>query len=89
MLRGYLDIDNVVINLPEGYTLEGLPNSIIEKSKFGEYEVSFKVLNESKIEYSRKFIVFAGTFENTDYEEYRKFREKILKSDNIKILLKK
>lgn len=89
VLRGYLDIDNVVINLPEGYTLEGLPNSIIEKSKFGEYEVSFKVLNESKIEYSRKFIVFAGTFENTDYEEYRKFREKILKSDNIKILLKK
>jgi hypothetical protein len=86
--EGYKDIDHLDITLPEGYTVESLPEDTIMESKFGSYSISFKELAENKIEYKRNLLIKKGTYPSEDYPAYRSFRKKIAKLDKSKILLK-
>lgn len=87
--RGYNDLDEVIIKIPQDYQISGLPENIIESSVFGSYEASFELMNDNEIKYRRNYLFNRGTYFNTDYENYRKFQEKISKADNVKILITK
>lgn len=83
---GYTDLDEIELVLPKNYSLTQLPEAIVIKEKFGEYQASV-VAEKDKLLYKRKLIVNEGVYPKEDYESYRKFKEQISKSDNIKIII--
>ena len=89
VLRGYCDNDEVVITLPEGYTIEAMPNPIEIKEKFGEYKAACNLVEGNKLIYKRTLVINKGMYEKSDYDLYRQFRETISRNDNAKVVLLK
>jgi len=87
--EGFIDTDNVEINLPDGYVLDSMPEDQTIENKFGSYSIQFKKTSENKINYTRNLLIKKGTFPPEEYKNYRNFRRKIAKLDKTKILLLK
>lgn len=88
--RGFLDTDEIIINLPsEEYSVESIPQSYEFKSKFGEYKIEIIKKSPSTLLYKRSLLIKKGIYSNTEYEEYRLFTEQISRNDNAKIVLLK
>ncbi len=85
----YLDIDEIEISLPETFQITYLPESVNLTSKFGTYEVHIEKTKENSFLYKRTLKIVAGNYEKEDYEAYRKFRKKVKKYDNLKMILTK
>ena len=87
--RAYKDIDEIEITIPDGYKIESMPNNLSISEKFGDYSIEIKSLSQTKIVYRRVSIIKKGSWNKTEYENYRNFKEQIFKADNCKIALKK
>jgi hypothetical protein len=87
--RGYLDSDEIEINLPVGYSIEFLPQNFELKGKFGEYKTEVIKKDNNKLLYKRSMFVNKGKYSNKEYDEYRLFMEQVSKNDNAKIILTK
>ncbi|MEO7977821.1 DUF3857 domain-containing protein [Flavobacterium sp.] len=87
--RGYLDTDEIEINLPVGYTIEFLPSSFELKGKYGEYKTEIVKKENNQLIYKRSMFLNKGKYLNKEYDEYRVFMEQISKNDNAKIILTK
>ncbi|WP_347922805.1 DUF3857 domain-containing protein [Pontimicrobium sp. SW4] len=85
--RGYLDVDTFEIEIPENYMIEGLPESVTEENKFGEYVIDF-LIKDNTIIYKRKLLIKKGEYSKEDYNLYRDFRRKVSKLDKSIIVLK-
>lgn len=86
---GFTDRDVVVINIPEGYRINYLPQEISVNNDFGRYEMRVSPVSESQIRFQRELIIEANTFPSEQYDSYRKFRKFINQKDQIKIILTK
>lgn len=86
--RGYTDIDEYEVILPNTLTVEALQDDIYIKNKFGEYTVSMEQLSKQKIKYKRKLIINKGKYSKEDYKAFREFNSQIVKNDNSRIVLK-
>ena len=84
--RGYVDEDETIIEIPEGYKIEAMPEGANIENKFGSYNTEI-TLENNKIAYKRKLFVNHGSYPNTDYDAYRNFRKEVAKKDNSKIVL--
>lgn len=84
---GFLDIDEVIINLPKNYKIESLANEKEVTTKFGSYKIIIEKINEHQIKYNRELLIKQGLYTVEDYNKYRKFRKKINQFDNSKIVL--
>ncbi|WP_338410019.1 DUF3857 domain-containing protein [uncultured Flavobacterium sp.] len=87
--RGYTDEDQIEIVLPDGYEIEAKPDDIEINNEFGYYKIQLSITDSKRILYKRKLIIKEGFYESLKYETYRNFREKIAKSDNLKIVITK
>jgi len=87
--RGYLDTDEIEINLPTGFTIEFLPSNFELKGKFGEYKTEIIKKENNKLTYKRSMFLNKGKYSNKEYDEYRLFMEQVSKNDNAKIILTK
>ncbi|MDR7372490.1 DUF3857 domain-containing protein [Flavobacterium aquidurense] len=87
--RGYLDTDEIEINLPAGFTIEFLPTNYELKGKFGEYKTEIIKKENNKLLYKRSMFLSKGKYSNKEYDEYRLFMEQISRNDNAKIILTK
>ncbi|WDF63052.1 DUF3857 domain-containing protein [Flavobacterium sp. KACC 22763] len=87
--RGYLDTDEIEINLPEGYQIEFLPSNYELKGKFGEYKTEIIKKDNNKLTYKRSMFLNKGNYTNKEYDEYRLFMEQVSRNDNAKIILTK
>ena len=87
--RGFYDYDEITIDLPKGFIIEAKPDNFEIKDKFGDYKAEYVVLNENQLLYKRTFQTNSGYFDKNEYENFRKFREQVAKSDNSKIVLVK
>lgn len=85
---GYYDTDEITINLPEGFTVEAKPENMIFKDKFGEYKAEY-IITGNQIIYKRSMHLYKGRYDNTEYENYRQFCDKIARNDNAKLVLVK
>ena len=85
--RGFKDIDQFEITLPENYNIEALAENVSIKNKFGEYIFSIEKMGPSKLKYSRTFLLKKGMYPKQDYKTYRNFRKQIAKHDKTKIVL--
>jgi len=87
--RGYSNEDEIEISLPEGFSVEAKPNNNEIINEFGSYKIEFITAENNKIICKRKLTIKKGFFESSKYENYRKFRETIARTDNSKILISK
>lgn len=85
--RGFYDKDEFTINLPKGFSIEALPENTTIENKFGSYTLEIEKINNSQLKYKRNLLILKGTHPKEDYTKYRKFRRKISKLDNSKIIL--
>ncbi len=88
--RGYLDEDNSVITLPEGYVVEALPSVKKIENEFGVYTVDFDYNEaENTVSYKRSFFLKKGFYPKEKYNAYRDFRKEVASTDNAQIVLLK
>lgn len=87
--RGYLDSDEIEINLPTGFAIEFLPSNYELKGKFGEYKTEIIKKDNNKLVYKRSMLLNKGKYSSKEYDEYRLFMEQIARNDNAKIILTK
>ena len=87
--RGYTNIDEIEITIPDGFVVEAKPNGIEQENEFGYYKIEFSALGTNKILCKRKLVIKKGFYDKSKYENYRKFRETIAKTDNSKIVITK
>ena len=85
--RGYVNIDEYEIMLPNIFEVEAMMEPVIITNKFGEYTTSVTQASD-KLIYKRKFILNKGSFLKEEYKTFREFWLKIIKHDNSKIVLK-
>ncbi|AXB55521.1 DUF3857 domain-containing protein [Flavobacterium fluviale] len=85
--RGYLDTDEIEINLPAGFNIEFLPSNYELKGKFGEYKTEIIKKDNNKLIYKRHMFLNRGKYSNKEYDEYRLFMEQISRNDNAKVIL--
>jgi transglutaminase-like putative cysteine protease len=81
----YTDLDTIRYHLPEGIYPEFLPEAVKLKNRFGEYEASFKVDQNSLI-YIRKMKMNDGVFPAESYSELVEFYQGVSRADNAKIV---
>lgn len=81
----YIDQDIIRFNLPEGIYPEFTPEAIVLKSRFGEYESSFKV-DQGTLIYTRKVKMNKGEFPADSYNELIDFYKSINKADHLKMV---
>ena len=85
--RGYFLDDEVVFNYPANSSLESIPKNITIESEFGKYEVQINRKENNSLVLRRKLLLKKGFYTNDKYESYRKFRETIAKTENLKIVI--
>ena len=86
--RGFVDIDEFTISLPDTFEVEALQDDISIVNQFGKYEFSITEMPENKLLFKRKFMLKKGFFNKEDYEAFRKFWLDVIKHDKSKIALK-
>ena len=81
----YIDVDTIRYHLPEDIYPEFLPEDIQLKSRFGEYEASYKV-EQGNLVYIRRLKMHKGAFPPSSYQEFIDFYRGITKADNTKMI---
>ena len=84
--RSFSEIDDITYYIPQGYHIGSNPESVSLESRFGKYQVSIEV-NDETITYHREFIIYKGTFPPSDYNELIDFISAVSKADRVKVLL--
>ncbi|MBB1194509.1 DUF3857 domain-containing protein [Flavobacterium sp. SOK18b] len=87
--RGYIDVDEIEVHLPPGFSVDFLPNGFELNTKFGEYKTEIIKKDDSNLIYKRSLFLKKGLYSNEEYEDYRLFMEQISRNDNAKVLLTK
>ncbi|WP_405565142.1 DUF3857 domain-containing protein [Polaribacter sp. Asnod6-C07] len=85
--RGYKDVDEYTIKIPDSYKLEYIPENKELSTKFGTYKISFHKIDESTFSYKKEILMKEGVHPKEDYKAYRSFRRSIAKSENLRIAL--
>jgi transglutaminase-like putative cysteine protease len=80
-----IDIDSIHFVLPQGMYPELLPEPVKIKSKFGEYEVSYKI-DDTGLLYVRRLKMVKGEFPPDSYQALVDFFKGISKADNTKLV---
>jgi transglutaminase-like putative cysteine protease len=83
--EGYVDLDTVQFNLPDGIYPEFTPETIKHTSRFGEYEAQFKI-EQNKLTYIRRMKMKDGVYPKESYNELIEFKKNVNKADNIKVV---
>ncbi|MBC3847470.1 DUF3857 domain-containing protein [Winogradskyella echinorum] len=85
--RSFKDIDEFIIQIPEGLKVEAMAEGKDIDTKFGTYNFKIEALEGNKLKYTRKYILNKGNYEKEDYKAFRDFRKQIVKNDKTKVVL--
>lgn len=81
----HTDYDTIRMHIPEEIYPEFLPEPVKLKSRFGEYEASYKI-DQGLVVYTRKLIVYKGRFPAGSYQEFVDFYKGVSRADNSKLV---
>lgn len=84
---GFYEEDEVEIQVPSKSKLITTDETIVEDSKYGMYTITLKRKDDSTLHYKRTLFIPRGKYPAAEYEEFRKFQEKIAKADNLKLII--
>ncbi len=86
--RGFLDEDDFLIQLPEGFTIEALPKDQETDTEFGRYTISISHDSEANtLAYKRSLLVKKGSYAKEKYNLYRDFRKQVARGDKSQVVL--
>ena len=88
MDRGFTDVDEYEITLPETLKVEALMKPVSIENQFGSYSASIEETSENRLVYKRTLVINKGDYKKEDYKAFRDFYLKIVKHDKSKIALK-
>ncbi|MCF6133321.1 DUF3857 domain-containing protein [Flavobacterium wongokense] len=89
MERGFTNEEEIEITIPDGFIVEAKPNGLEQDTEFGYYKIEFSTVSPTKIMCKRKLVIKKGFYDKSKYENYRKFRETIAKTDSSRIVIAK
>ena len=81
----FIDLDTINYTIPDEIYPEFLPEPVKIKSRFGEYDASYK-LEQGKLVYIRRLKMNKGEFPPESYTELIEFYRSLNKADNIKLV---
>lgn len=84
---GFLNTDEIKIELPEGFEIESIPTSKTITHKFGTYQLSIQRMDEKHLLCKRQFSINSGRYPKEEYEDCRQFLEQVEKLDQSKVVL--
>ena len=84
--RAFKDVDEFVIQIPQGYKIEAMTDTKELKTKFGTYKFKLETLKDGKIKYTRIYILNKGSYQKEEYKAFRDFRKQIVKNDKSKVV---
>ncbi|MBJ7880273.1 DUF3857 domain-containing protein [Gelidibacter salicanalis] len=85
--RGFHDMDEYVILIPENFEVEALQNETLIENKFGKYSYTITENGDNTLLFKRIFILNKGDYAKEDYEDFRNFYLEIVKQDQSRIIL--
>ncbi|WP_316820660.1 DUF3857 domain-containing protein [Pedobacter gandavensis] len=85
---GYMDEDEVVYQIPQGFKVEFIPKDVTIDSEFGKYTAT-AVVKDNTLIYTRKIIISNKTYPAEKYNDYVAFRKKLYQADKQKSILAK
>jgi len=86
--RGYLDVDEISYDLPQGFTITTKPLSMVLDQPFGKYSVSTEIIGH-KLIYKRRLQLNSGTFSKELYENLVDFLQNVYDADNYTVAMVK
>ncbi len=86
--RGFTDVDQYQIKIPETFEVEALMNPVVIESQFGTYKAAITQAENNTLVYDREFILNKGNYSKDDYEAFRLFLMDVVKHDKSKIVIK-
>jgi len=88
IINGWNDIDNFIIEIPDGYEIESMPAPLHFKTEFGSF--SSEIINtDNKIIISQNFFVKSGHWDVSSYTDFVAFFDKTADAFKGKITLRK
>jgi hypothetical protein len=87
--QGYKDIDDLIIKIPDGYSLNNLPETKELSTEFGTYKITFTKVDDATFKYQKSMVIKEGVYPKEAYKLYRSFRRSIAKYENLRIAITK
>ena len=87
--QGYKDIDDLIIEIPDGYSLNNLPETKELSTEFGTYKITFTKVDDATFKYQKSMVIKEGVYPKEEYKLYRSFRRSIAKYENLRIAITK
>lgn len=87
--RGFSDIDEVEIKIPDGFKVVALPENTKIETPYGNYSIQFEEAGNNTISYVRSFELLEGDYDNDKYSDFRKFIRQVVRNDQQKLVIKK
>lgn len=84
---GYVDIDTVVVTIPDGYVIEALPQSIHEVTPLGEVEQTVEA-NDTAITIVTRLLMRDGSYPATEYTTLRHLKTVAKRAYDQRIVLR-
>ncbi|MEY2692996.1 MAG: hypothetical protein RIT03_1387 [Bacteroidota bacterium] len=85
--RGYVDKDEIEIELPVLFAIEFLPTNFELNTKFGKYKTEIIKRSNTSLLFKRTMYLKKGLYTNKEYDDFRLFMEQVAKNDEAKIIL--
>jgi transglutaminase-like putative cysteine protease len=87
--RAFKDVDEFIIEMPSNLQIEAMSEGENLDTKFGSYFYKLEKIDDSKIKFTRQYILNKGTYDKSEYSAFRDFMKSIVKFDKTKIVLVK
>ncbi len=85
---GYVDVDTMVVTVPEGYVIEALPQQVNEVSPLGELSQTFEA-GDNTITIVTRYLMRDGRYPATEYNTLRNFKTAVKKAYDQRIVLRR
>ena len=84
---GYVDVDTMVVTIPEDYVIEALPQSINEVMPMGEFSQTF-VAGDNTVSVVTRHLMRDGRYPATEYNTLRNFKSVVKRAYDQRIVLR-
>lgn len=85
----YLDVDSILYVLPAGFKTEDVPPPVELQSSFGTFSEKSVLLGDTAIQFLRRLEIREYSMPPSDYGEYRKFFNDVVRTDRGEVVLVK
>ncbi|WP_299128028.1 DUF3857 domain-containing protein [uncultured Winogradskyella sp.] len=85
--RSFKDVDEFIIEFSNNLKIEAMSDGESLDTKFGSYFYKIEKLDDTKIKYTRNYILNKGTYDKSEYKSFRDFMKTIVRFDKTKIAL--